>query len=535
MNKKFHLRKNKFWFVRDQSALTFLKRSSRIGTILGLIALQSLPLAKAQELNLNLKNATLSEVLKEIRKQTGYQIIYDSDILQNKKLISYSGSKLDLRLVLKKALTEQDLDFVIEGKTIIVKPQERNSFKNIPNQKLEKIEIKGTVLNASGKPIAGVTVTERGTSNTVLTAEDGTFTLKVANEKSILDFSYVGYASLSENASRSPMLLTMANQDRALEEVVVVGYGTQKKANLTGAVSSLDGKELESRPVQNVGQALQGMIPGLNLQTTGLGGELNQNLSVNIRGAGTIGVGSSSSVLVLIDGMEGNMNALNPQDIENITVLKDAAASAIYGSRAPFGVILITTKSGKSGKITANYNNNIRLGKPRGLPTMLDSKTFAYYFNEVAANDGEGAKFSQEVLERIDAYQKGEIETTTTPNASDRFQYYTGSNGNTNWFKEFYRNFTTSHEHTLSLNGGTEKLNFYSSANYMDQNGLNRFANDNFQRYSIATKINAKISDKLDLMYNTRFVREDYEKASHMNDLYYHNMLMYRLVNASGI
>lgn len=524
MTKEFHLKKNKFWFVRDKSALTFLKRSSRIGTILGLIALQSLPLAKAQELNLNLKNATLTEVLKEIRKQTGYQIIYDSDILQNKKLITYSGSKLDLRLVLKKALTEQDLDFVFEGKTIIVKPQERTGLKNIPNQKSEKIEIKGTVLNASGKPIAGVTVTERGTSNTVLTAEDGTFTLKVANEKSILDFSYVGYASLSENASRNPMLLTMASQDRALEEVVVVGYGTQKKANLTGAVSSLDGKELESRPVQNVGQALQGMIPGLNLQTTGLGGELNQNLSVNIRGAGTIGVGSSSSVLVLIDGMEGNMNALNPQDIENITVLKDAAASAIYGSRAPFGVILITTKSGKSGKITANYSNNIRLGKPRGLPTMLDSKTFAYYFNEVAANDGEGAKFSQEVLERIDAYQKGEIETTTTPNASDRFQYYTGSNGNTNWFKEFYRDFTTSHEHTLSLNGGTDKLNFYSSANYMDQNGLNRFANDNFQRYSIATKINAKINDKLDLMYNTRFVREDYEKASHMNDLYYHNI-----------
>lgn len=222
--------------------------------------------------------------------------------------------------------------------------------------------------------------------------------------------------------------------------------------------------------------------------------------------------------------MEGDMNAINPQDIENITVLKDAAASAIYGSRAPFGVILITTKSGKSGKIIANYNNNVRLSKPRGLPTMLDSRTFAHYFNEVASNDGETAKFSQEVLDRIDAYQRGEISSVSQPANNNRWEYYTGSNANTDWFKEFYRDYTTSHEHTLSLSGGTDKLNFYSSGNFMDQNGLNRYADDNFQRYSLSTKINAKINDKLDLMSNTRFVREDYDKPTHMNDLYYHNI-----------
>lgn len=247
-------------------------------------------------------------------------------------------------------------------------------------------------------------------------------------------------------------------------------------------------------------------------------------MSVNVRGSGTIGVGSSSAVLVLIDGMEGDMNALNPQDIESISVLKDAAASAIYGSRAPFGVILITTKSGKSGKVTVNYNNNIRLGKPRGLPTMLDSKTFAYYFNEVAANDGEGAKFNQDVLNRIEAYQKGEITSGTIANASNRWEYYTGSNGNTDWFKEFYKSNTTSQEHTISLGGGSEKVNFYTSANYMDQNGLNRYANDNFQRYSLSNKINAKVSDNIDFQSNTRFVREDYDKPVHMNDLFYHNI-----------
>src|SRR5690606_26815849 len=160
------------------------------------------------------------------------------------------------------------------------------------------------------------------------------------------------------SASESLSQVILQSTSEQLVEVVIVGYGTQKKAHLTGAVSSIGGEVLESRPVQNVGHALQSVMPGINVQTTCLGGELNQNMSFNIRGAGTIGVGSSSAPLVLIDGMEGDLNAINPQDIENITVLKDAAASSIYGSRAPFGVILITTKSGKEGRTTVNYNNN---------------------------------------------------------------------------------------------------------------------------------------------------------------------------------
>lgn len=380
--------------------------------------------------------------------------------------------------------------------------------------------VKGKVVNAEGIAIAGVTVKEKGTSKGVLTSSDGTFSISVANRNAVLEFRSVGYHTIEKKASDNLTSVTMEELNNELDEVVVVGYGKQKKSHLTGAVSSIKGDELESRPVQNTAQALQGMIPGLNVQTGGLGGELNQSMSVNIRGTGTIGAGSSSAVLVLIDGMEGDMNALNPQDIESITVLKDAAASAIYGSRAPFGVILITTKTGKSGRTMVSYNNNVRLGKPRGLPTMLDSKTFANYYNEVAANDGESAKFSQDVLNRIDAYQKGEITTGTIANASNRWDYYTGSNGNTDWFEEFYRDFTTSHEHTLSLSGGTEKVNFYTSGNYMDQNGLNRYANDNFQRYSLSNKINAKITDKLDFQSNTRFVREDYDKPVHMNDLF---------------
>lgn len=155
---------------------------------------------------------------------------------------------------------------------------------------------------------------------------------------------------------------------------------------------------------------------------------------------------------------------------------------------------------------------------------MLDSRTFAYYFNEVAANTGEAPKFSQEVIDRIEAYQRGEITTTSKPTANGRWEYYQESNANTNWFEEFYRDFTTSHDHSLSVSGGTDKLNFYTSGNFMDQNGLNRYAEDNFQRYSLANKINAKIGENLDLTSNTRFVREDYDRPVHMNALYYHNI-----------
>lgn len=415
-------------------------------------------------------------------------------------------------------MAAQSYAFAEEAHTTVPLKKVHVSVENV------QTAVKGTVRDQDGTPLSGVSVIEKGTSNGASTDANGNFSLTLQSSSAILQFIYVGYETLERSASENLSQVILQSTSEQLDEVVIVGYGTQKKAHLTGAVSSIGGEELESRPVQNVGQALQGVMPGLNVQTTGLGGELNQNMSFNIRGAGTIGVGSSSAPLVLIDGMEGNLNAINPQDIENITVLKDAAASSIYGSRAPFGVILITTKSGKEGRTTVNYNNNVRLGQPRGLPTMLDSRTFAYYFNEVAANSGEAPKFSQEVIERIEAYQRGDINTVSIPTANGRWEYYQASNANTDWFKEFYRDFTTSHDHSLSVSGGTEKINFFTSGNFMDQNGLNRYAEDNFQRYSLANKINVKISDNLDLTSNTRFVREDYDRPVHMNALYYHNI-----------
>lgn len=526
MNKKFFTHLQSYGKFGSLS-IPRINKASKLAVIISCLALNGFALGFSQTISLNLKNASAKEALTEIRKKSGYQIVYNESLLSNSAKVTIVDSKISLQAALNKILANQDVTFEVKDKVILIKPAIRNAVvearTNTGRESLQAT-VRGRVVNKEGQPIPMATVTEKGTSNRTSTNEDGEFTLNVAKPEVVLEVTSIGYSPQTAAATGQALTITLVEQENQMDEVIVVGYGQQKKVNLTGAVSTVSAKELEARPVQNAAQALQGLVPGLNVQTAGLGGELNQNMNINIRGAGTIGVGSSSAVLVLIDGMEGDINALNPNDIENITVLKDAAASSIYGSRAPFGVILVTTKSGKSGKTLVNYNNNFRFSKPRGLPTMLDSKTFAYYFNEVKANDGEQAVFSQEALERIIAYQKGEITTVSQPDANGKWQYYGGSNGNTNWFDEVYRDYSPSHEHTLSANGGTDKVNFYSSLNLMDQSGLNKYADDKFKRYSFSNKVNVKLHEKIDLMSNTRFVREDYGKAGHMNDLYYHNI-----------
>ena len=212
---------------------------------------------------------------------------------------------------------------------------------------------KGVVKDDKGETIIGASVLVKGTTNGTITDLDGKFNLSNVKKGDVLEISYIGYKTLEVKWEGTPLNLLLKTDTQTLDEVVVVGFGTQKKVNLTGSVSTVGAEELQSRPVSNVSQALQGLVPGMNFDygTSGNGGQLNTEMNVSIRGTGTIGEGSSASPLILIDGMEGNMNMLNPNDIENISVLKDAAASSIYGSRAPYGVVLITTKKGKAGKV----------------------------------------------------------------------------------------------------------------------------------------------------------------------------------------
>lgn len=386
-------------------------------------------------------------------------------------------------------------------------------------------KISGLVTDESGEPVIGANIVVKGTTIGTMSGIDGDFTLTVPSN-AILSISYIGYLSQEIPVkNQTSFKIVLVEDTQNLEEVVVVGFGTQKKVNLTGAVSTVNSEALESRPVMTATQALQGLVPGLQISSAG--GSLETKASINIRGTGTIGDGSSGSPLVLIDGMEGDINSINPQDIENISVLKDAAASSIYGSRAPFGVILITTKSGKSGKPVVNYNNSFRWNDPVKTPNMMDSYTFATYFNDACINAGWGPHFSTEHLQRIKDYQQGKITESIIPNPSNP-QYwadgYAAGNDNVDWYDALYRDWAFSQEHNFSINGGNEKVSYYLSFNYLDQNGLMVFNQDTYDRYTGTGKVNVTLTDWAKVSYSSRFTREDYGRPSSLTDGLYDDL-----------
>ena len=388
------------------------------------------------------------------------------------------------------------------------------------------ITVNGNVVDESGEPLIGCTIQMKGAGSTGAVADlDGNFKLQVPKNATLV-FSFIGYKTQELKAAQG-MKVTMKDDSQLMEEVVVVGYGTQKKVNLTGAVGVASADAIEARPVVTATQALQGLVPGL--QITNNSGSMEKTANINIRGTATIGEGSSGSPLILIDGMEGDINTINPQDIESVSVLKDAAASSIYGSRAPFGVILITTKNGKEGKMQINYNNNFRWGTPTIKMHQMDSYMFANYYNEAARNTSNNMTdvvFTQETVDRIKAYQDGTITTVLPlPESGTQWQNaFTTANANTDWYDIFFKDFNFSQEHNLSASGGNEKINYYVSANYMMQEGLLNLGKENKQRFSGTGKLNARLTDWLKIGYSARYIREDYTKPSAMNDGLYENL-----------
>lgn len=383
----------------------------------------------------------------------------------------------------------------------------------------QQISVSGVVVDNQGNPIIGASVLEEKTSNGTITNLDGEFKLTVA-AGSMLKITFIGYKDVLVKASDVKDLKIVLEEDtETLDEVVVVGFGTQKKVNLTGSVAVVGHEEIASRPVANATQALQGLVPGLQISSSD--GSLEATSSINIRGTGTIGQGSSAAPLILIDGMEGDINTLNPQDIENISVLKDAAASSIYGSRAPFGVILITTKKGDKGKTSISYSNNFRWNTPVLKPEMMDSYTFASYFNLANMNQGYGVFFDTEHMQRIKDYQAGKITTEIIPQGDKWANGYLEGNANNDWYDIYYKDFSSSQEHNITASGGAEKFNYYISLGYLGQNGLLGVGDENMSRYNLAVKLNADLTKWLKIRYAMRFVRKDNERPSDFVDGFY--------------
>jgi len=387
----------------------------------------------------------------------------------------------------------------------------------------QQFSVKGTVVDVAGQPLPGATVKVQGSANGTLTDGSGNFQISAKPDEIVL-ISYIGY----ENKEIKPVAgqvykIVLVEDSRKLNEVVVVGFGTQKKVNLTGSVGVVDTKLLENRPVQNVTQALQGLIGGLNISNES-GGSLGASPTINIRGVGTIGEGSSGSPLILVDGVETNLTTLNPQDIQSVSVLKDAAASSIYGSRAPFGVILITTKNGRKGKPEITYSNNFRYSSPVSTPEMADSYSFVLSMNAASKNAGWGDFFNQDMVARVKQFITGEITTTTIPTPSNPKLWDTGyfnGNDNINYYDVIYKKNVPSQEHNVSVSGGNDKVTYYVSANYLQQSGLLNYGNDHAERYTTDAKINAEVSKNLKINYNSKFTRNDIALPVHLAGMFY--------------
>lgn len=393
-----------------------------------------------------------------------------------------------------------------------------------------QVTVKGTVTDAdNGTPIPGVNIIAKETSKGVVSDFDGNYSIDVS-ANATLQFSYVGYAtqSIAVNGKQT-VDAVLVEQSEGLNQVVVVGYGTQKKGNLTGAISTIDSEVLENRPVSNVMQAIQGSAPGLQLSIGNGGGEPGANMNISIRGVGNLQ--GSAAPLVIVDDIPLNdpsgLNNINPDDIESISVLKDAASSAIYGSRAAFGVILVTTKSGKgvSGhEIT--YSNNFIYSSPTSTPDMMNSIEFANYFNLAATNGGGAPIFSEEVLGRIRAYLADPVNTpvTVANESGTLWQQYTGSNANTDWFDVMYKDIVLRQQHNIGFSGNEEKLNYNISGSFYDAPGVMNFGDDSYQRYTLNSKISSKMNEWFTVNANVRMAREDLDRPSYDPGLYLHNI-----------
>lgn len=390
----------------------------------------------------------------------------------------------------------------------------------------QKTTVQGFVMDDQGAPLESAIVTVPSQGLHTMTDAQGRFTLTLKRFPATVHISYVGYASKDVVVRSASDRLEVQLTNQSLDEVVVVGFGTQKKVNLTGAVATMDAKEIAARPVNSVVDALQGAVPGMNITAGSSGGQLNSNRKFNIRGTGTIGAGSSVAPLVLIDGMDGDINTINPQDIENISVLKDAAASSIYGSRAAGGVILVTTKRGKEGKTTVSYNNSFRFNSPLNMPKKANSYEYALYFNTA----GHSAMFSEAKLKQIQATINGSKDPTMFANNKGRWEIWDDLSllptANTDWLDTHFGN-SHSQEHNISVNGGTSKTKYYLSANYLGQKGMLKQADDTHDRYNVMARINTEINAWAKLNYTARFERTDYEAPVYLDGLFYHNMVRY--------
>ncbi|MDD3906829.1 MAG: SusC/RagA family TonB-linked outer membrane protein, partial [Bacteroidales bacterium] len=433
--------------------------------------------AQRQTISIDVKNVSLEQLLNIIEKQTSYKISYRNSILDKKQDITLKMNNASVDKVLNLVLPSKGLKYTIEENSIIVT---KAVEKVDSNSKSEKIS--GTVIDENGESIIGASVFLDGTSKGTVTDINGNFNIEAPVNGS-LKITFIGYSPQTVPIEGNSFIkVTLQENVRAISEVVVVGYGTQKKVNLTGSVSMITAEELDSRPISSVANGLQGLLSGVTVvNSTGQPGA--SSTSIRIRGLGTIG---NANPLVLIDGVEGDMSTLNPEDIQSVSVLKDAASASIYGARAANGVILVTTKklNTKDQKPNISLNSYYGTQTPTRLPEMCDATEFMMLENEAKTNVGVGITWLDSHFEKV--------KNNSAPN------YF----GNTDWISEVLKKEAPQQNYSLNVNGNLGDSGYLLSYRYFDQSGLTAGNSTGEKRHNLRFKIDSHLLNIVDITAN---------------------------------
>ena len=453
----------------------------------------------------------MREVIKELEETTEYRFFYNDGIKGLNSPISVDVEDADINAVMDAIAKQANVAYVLKsGHQIVL-----SSVKTVQQQGNKKVT--GTITDPKGEPIIGANVVVKGSTNGTITDIDGHFSIEVT-PNAILQVSYIGYVAQDVPVGNKDNLVISIHEDtQKLDEVVVVGYGSQKKVNLTGAVEQVTSDVFEGRPTANATQMLEGVVPNLNISLSD--GKPGRTADFNVRGAGSINGGSA---LVLIDGVEGAPSMLNPNDIESISVLKDAAASAIYGARAPFGVVLITTKNATEGKPKVTWSSSYSLQSPQNVPDVVSDgyiwakHFYDAYFNYNQANPSGINKTQQFSVAWLDEYKRrhetgdfGTVISDGSIGTKGRYVYYPEG---TDYYDLMYKKSVFAQNQNLSISGSDGKFDYYLSGRFYSYDGLfdSDEQTDKFKTYNMRFKGGYQLTPWLKINNNFEFSHNKY-------------------------
>ena len=450
----------------------------------------------SQTAKVNIANTrmTIGDFIKQVEKETGYMFVYNKGEIDANRTVSLKKGNNTVGDCLNRIFDGTGVSFVFDdGYVVLTKHSQTQAAVSQQSGKL----VKGAVTDESGLSVIGANVFIKGTTVGTITDMEGNFSLEVPSDNDILVISYIGYVEQQIPVkNRKNWSIVLKEDAQNLDEVVVVGYGTQRKGNIATAVTTIKSDVLQNRPVQTVGEALQGQIPGLSVTAKGAPGE---SPKLQLRGSSVLKSDNSSEPLVLVDGVPADFNFLNPEDIESINVLKDAASSAIYGSRAANGVLLITTKRGKMGKPTFRYNGSVGVNTPMYMPPSLSSAEYARIKNEAERNMGRAPIYTDEDISKF-------------ANGTDLNRY-----PNTNWLDLAIQNSVTT-RHGLEASGGTEKVRYLVSAGVDHQTGI--FPNTQQNVFNVRSSTDISITKKFGISFDIRYQLRDMDALNNQEDIY---------------